>query len=264
MPRCFSWTLLAATSLVVGASVGAQTPTHVYTLNNTLMDARGGPSLAANGGGFSSVGGRDGYAFGPNEGPSLSGALNPNVYSIELLFSLADVSTWRKIVDFKDRTSDRGAYATYNPLINAPGAYIFTGATGYSGAVFFPNVLAHLVLTRDATNTVSSYVNGVHLASFDDAGADPPFSATFTGPGGIVHFFRDDLTSPGATESTSGFVDYVRLYGRPLSAAEVAGRYADRLNELADVSSVPEPGAVALVGSGLATLATAVLLRRKR
>jgi hypothetical protein len=256
MQRRFGWVLAAVTVTLAGASGRAQAPTHVYTLNNTLTDVLGGPSLVDNGGAFASVNGRDGYAFGPNQGPSLSGAINPNVYSVELFFTLADVSGWQKIIDFKDRTSDRGVYA------RPGGGHVVADLLDFTSPVFTPNAIAHLIVTRDAAHTVSSYVDGVLLGTFNDAATSPPFATAFTGPGNILRLFQDDLVTPGSTDAGSGSLDYVRLYDRALAPTEVATRYDDRFDELADVSAVPEPLSLSLLGSGLGVLGVVALRRR--
>ena len=53
------------------------------------------------------------YTFGTNQGLSLSNGLNSNAdYSIELVFEYDVIggANWKKIVDFKDRTSETGLY----------------------------------------------------------------------------------------------------------------------------------------------------------
>lgn len=243
--------------LLLAPSVRAQMPTHVYTLNNTFTDVLGGPTLLGNGGAFASANGRQGYAFAPNEGPTLSGAIDPSVYTIEMHFSLADVSSNRKLIDFADRTSDRGVWA------RAGGGYFAADKLDHISPVFLSGQLAHLVVTRDAANVFASYVNGVFLGAFDDATTSPPFAMTFTGPGSVIHFFRDDLaTAP--TEAGSGFVDYVRIYDRALTSDDVRVRYEDRLNELGGVSTVPEPATAWLLVSTVGFVFAAARRRRTK
>ena len=90
--------------------------THLYGLNNSLTDSFGGSSLVANGGTLAAGGG---YSFAVNQGPSLSNAISANDYSILLDFSLAASSAsdgYKKIVDFKNLTSDNGAYTSLGKL----------------------------------------------------------------------------------------------------------------------------------------------------
>ena len=53
---------------------------HLYTLNGTLTDQLGGPSLVADGGVLSATR----YSFGPNQGLELTGALSTSNWSCRL------------------------------------------------------------------------------------------------------------------------------------------------------------------------------------
>jgi hypothetical protein len=80
--------------------------TFTYELNNnSLAETGGGPSLTALGGSL----GATGYTFGANQGLSLPNIIGDGTpYSIDLQFSFDQTSGWRRIIDFKDRTSDTG------------------------------------------------------------------------------------------------------------------------------------------------------------
>ena len=71
------------------SAVHAATITYTYSLNGTLAEDSGsGPSLVAYGGTLTS----SGYYFGPNMGLSLSNAINPDVYSIDMHFYFNSVT----------------------------------------------------------------------------------------------------------------------------------------------------------------------------
>jgi Concanavalin A-like lectin/glucanases superfamily len=183
--------------------------THVYELNGTFADALGGPSLVPYGGTLNA----SSYSFGADEGLSLSNAIDPGNYSIEMIFNFETVDGWRRVVEFKNRGEDGedvGWYIYYGTL------QFYPVAEGFD-TPFGAYVDAHVVLTRDsATDLVVGYVNGVEQTSFTDSDG----MAVFSGPDNIIHFFIDDLVYPG--ESSAGVVDRIRIYDHALSAEEVA------------------------------------------
>ena len=243
---------LAAVCLMAAAtSAGAQTPTHAYTLNGTFADLFGGPSLVSLGGTL----GPTGYTAPTNQGLSLSNAINPTNYSIEMTYNFAagaDLSSWRKILDFKNRTADAGVYGfnanlQFFPVVTAPVTAIQAG------------VPAHLLLTRNGgTNEVNAFINGALQFTFNDAGG----LATFTGPGNIIHFLTDDFAVTG--ESAPGFIDWIRIYDQPITVAQAAVRFQLGDNPLITppTTSVPEPSTVVLLAAGL--LGVGVITRRRR
>ena len=183
---------------------------HLYNLNGSFADAFGGPSLTAGGSAGAGTLGSTTYTFGANQGLSLSSALPSNsTYSLLLDFSFEQLSSFRKIVDFKALTSDTGLY-NLNTALN-----FFPVTTGPAGA-FEANVLKRLVITRDASSSqFTGYVNGLPQLTFVDSGA----LATFTGTNSIINFFNDDAGTAG--EASAGLVDRIAIYNTALSAAEV-------------------------------------------
>jgi hypothetical protein len=194
--------------------VNVPAPTHNYELRGTYADSLGGPAIVPAGGTL----GPNGYTFGPDQGPSLSGAINPATYSIEMRFRIDDNSGYVKLLDFNDRSADEGLY-------NLGGALTFygAGASGPDGALT-AGVVHDLVVTRDgATNQFVAYLDGVRQFAFTDTG---PALATFSGPNNIIHFLRDDLVT-GGLESSAGALERVRIYNSVLTAEQVAAIFAE-------------------------------------
>ncbi len=242
--------LAAAAALAAAARpVTAQVATHVYHLNGSLADGRGGPSLAALGGAV----GASAYSFGPNQGLTLAGAVNPGVYSLEFVFSLDDVTNYRKVVDFGDRASDHGVY------VNHGVATFFGAAVPHDSAVVQAGRDAHMVLTRDAGKRFTAYVDGVARFSFDDY-LD---RAVFSAPGARASFFVDDFARGNPSEASGGHADYLRVYDVALTGEQVAARYRDGdTDPPPPVTTTPEPATVLLLAGGV--LAVAAGARRRR
>ncbi len=236
---------------LVSAAHGVPTLIHDYQLNGTLADALGGPALVAAGG---TLGG-SGYTFAPNQGLSLSNGLAGNGnYSIEMSFSFSTIGGYRKILDFKDRSSDIGLYALGSGLN-------FYNLTGSIGSAFANNVNVDVVLTRDSgTNVVTGYLNGVGTWSFVDTSS----LAVFSGANDIVQFFKDDFAT-GQGEASGGFADYIRIYDGALDRTQAqcvgnGGSVANCGIPSQGGNNVPEPGTLALLGAA----ALAAGLRRRR
>lgn len=233
-----------ATSIVfILAGVSATAPAaivHQYELNGSFADALGGPALVPGGAGGVGTLTATGYDFLANQGLTLSNGLTNNAtYSLLIDFSFANVSGYRKIVDFLDKTSDYGLYVYGSDLI------FYTGADG-TGSPFQDNVPARLVLTRDdSSDEVAGYVNGIQQFSFTDSGG----IAVFAAGNDVMNFFTDDAVT-GFGEASAGSVDHIVVYDTPLSASEVA-----------NLSGIPEPANFAAVG-GL--LAAGLMLRNRR
>jgi hypothetical protein len=228
-----------ATALILLASLASPWPSakaatliHDYDLSASLNDNVGTIALTSNGGSL----GANGLAFGPDQGPSLVGAINPATYSIFMRFSLDATDGWRRLVDFKNRTTDNGLYNYGNKLqfvVNS-GFDFVTGAAD----VFAPGRTVDLAITRDAASQqFIGYVDGIQQISFTDSADGAVFDPT-SDP--IIQFLRDDLVVSG--ESGSGVLKTIRIYQGVLSQGEVAAL------------SVPLPAAVWLFGPAVAGL----------
>lgn len=212
-----------------GATIVAE-----FSLRGGLDDNLGGPAFTSLGGQIQSTG----YIFAANQGLTLLHPLfDPASYSIELSFALDETSGYRKIIDFKDRSSDGGFYDLSGAL------NFYPVVTGQSGD-FTAGTPIHVVLTRDgATAVVTGYVNGQQRFTFSDAGS----AAVFTANAKVI-LFADDFAT-GQRESSSGTVNYVRFYNGALTASEVTNAYLS-----GPPAAIPEPSTAALLMIGLALL----------
>ncbi|HEY9191660.1 MAG TPA: PEP-CTERM sorting domain-containing protein [Methyloversatilis sp.] len=233
--KSFVLAAIFGVSFVIATPSQAADASHVYLLSGSLADQSGGPSLAPIGDGTLMA---DGYAFDQGEGLSLAGVLIGDSYTIDLSFSFDAVGGYRRILQFKDYTSDRGLYV----LGGALNFYNFVTGSPDSFAVGRP---VQVTITRSAAGEFSGYVDGAEKIAFTDSGND----AVFSGPDSVAQFFVDDHAVGG--EMSGGKVSYIRTWNRALSAAEVAALAAP----------VPEPGTWVMMMAGIALLG-AVARRR--
>lgn len=221
-------TLLVSAILLGAVPTIAASLIHDYQFQNSLADSLGGPSLTSLGG---TVGAGE-YAFGAQQGLSLSGALTASQignYSIYMDFEFNDLSGYKKIVDFKNLASDNGLYNLSSDL------NYYNFSFGADGA-FTAGSFAQVVLTRDsASGLVTGYVNGLEQIQFTDTTSDAVFNAA----NNVINFFQDDNVT-GGRESTSGAVSEIRIYDGALTASQVAA-----------LTAAPEPMSLVLTGAGL-------------
>jgi len=172
------------------------------------------------------------YNFGRNEGLPLdtTSLLISDNYTIAALFSFDAISGYRRILDFKNRTSDTGLY-TLNGQLN-----FYNQASG--GPAVGHGTFFEAVLSRDSsTNLISAYFNGTPVFSFTDSSSLGVISAA-----NLLNIFQDDLATPG--EASSGSVAGIRIFDNVLTDAEVAD--LDLLTPSAPPESqVPAPPAAA-------------------
>jgi hypothetical protein len=234
-------TTLAGGVLAAGAAQALPTPDHIYEFTGSYRDARGGPNATGNGGTFVGADETAGLKFGANQGPTLTNVFgNPATYSLELFFEFDFTSSYRKVIDFKNRSTHNGLYVS-------GGRFEMYGAAK-SGGTIAPNAFTHLVLTRDGVSKqTTAYVNGVQAFSFIDSGN----VATFSAANGIAHLLRDDGLGGGG-ENSPGTVDFIRTYNQVLGASDIAALYNN--GNPVRIAGVPEPAswAMMIVGFGLA------------
>jgi hypothetical protein len=214
------------------------------TLNNFASGpgALGSLTITQNGGtaGFGPSGWSWSDALTPGSGLNLSN-LPSNVsssYSIGITALFGETSGFRKVIDFKNQSTDTGFYVHNN-------AFQFFNTTQDFGSVNDFQEFT-VVLTRDTDKLVNLYVDGdsTPLLSFVDA--DDFAVAT----NGLLKFFQDDSFTSGEF-SAIGTASLVRVWDQPLAPAQIAV-----------AMTVPEPSTWLM--AGLATAAMLVMFARRR
>ncbi|MBS0660702.1 MAG: hypothetical protein JSR82_20980 [Verrucomicrobia bacterium] len=212
-----AWLLLSAVALLgsMGALRAEVPPLFSYELQGNLTDTTGAgadlvPDVAA--GTFVAGGGYD-FEVGTGlalNAPASAGTFDGGNYSIVLHCRLDFDSGYRRLIDFKNLTTDDGVYYENGVLVFYP---VATG-TGVVPAGSFATV----ALTRDgSTGEVKVYLNGSLELSFEDTGGIAVADAVLGSS--VFHFFKDDAAFGG--EESSGRVRQIQIFDRPLTPAEV-------------------------------------------
>jgi hypothetical protein len=241
--RCLGFAGLIVALLAIGAQgASAATLKANYQLQgNRASSVAGAPDLTDLGAGNAfapdTVSGtsRQVLSFPMGSGLRLAttnSLISNSSYSAVMLFRLADVSGYRRLIEFKNGVSDIGVYVLDGKL----DFYLRSGPTtftdfGGANAVFAPNTYAEVAIvlgydTGIGGNRLTGYVNGALQVS----GAPDPFDDTLLpgGGGAGLNFFQDN-TSGGATgEDSAGAVACIRAYDGTLTQADVNQIYDDQ------------------------------------
>ena len=129
-----------------------------------------------------------------------------NAYTIVAQFKFASVTGYRRIIDFKNGTSDNGLYVD-------DGNLEFFRATPVSGtgAPIAQDTYVEVMLTRNRSGTVAGYVNRELQFVFTDTSNDAVIDAN-----NALRFFRDNESGGVTTEHSAGSVARIRLYNDAL------------------------------------------------
>jgi len=138
--------------------------------------------------------------------PSASSGIG-DAYTIAMLFKFESTGGYRRLIDFKNRTTDWGLYSL-NGKLN-----FYSVAMGTRGAIA-PGQFVQVVLTRGLDGNVRGFVNKVQEIGFNDSGGHALVTAN-----GSLSFFQDDLVV--RNEHSAGAVARIRIWDGPLSEAAV-------------------------------------------
>jgi OmpA-OmpF porin, OOP family len=161
-------------------------------------------------------------------------------YTIEIYFRFSALDSWKRVVDFKNRKSDKGCYI-YEGKLN-----FYDFAVGEKAPVK-PDRYTHYVMSRNAaTNQVKMYIDGVSKIEFPDKAREGVIDDE-----NVLNFFYDDLIVKD--EASDGAVALLKIYDYVVDPQEVKKNFADIKKTIqnptvavpvAPVASPPLPAAV--------------------
>lgn len=182
------------------------------------------------------------YGFTQNSGVQFdntaAGGFISNSYSVEMYFEFLNNSGFKRLIDFKNQTSDFGLYCTAGELQ-------FYDAITIPTTAFVANQYVHLVVTREAVSSeVNLYVDGALLGSFIDT----------TGLGlldnsNVLNFFQDDLVFGG--EARPGNIALLKIYNTAIDSATVAANFSDLKQTSNTLSFTASAASTCLFGNNL-------------
>ena len=210
-----------------------------YLFNNTLDEHYGhGPALTMldSVGTFVSdtlteLGGeiRTVYRFKENAGVQFNNPMAANfldsTFSVEIYFKFDLTNGYRRVIDWKNRTSDYGAYTLDGELDFYPWA-------NADSATVFPGLYTYYVLTRDGlTKEVKIYSNAIKEVEFTDTYDDGVIDTSH-----VLNFYQDDLQAQD--EASPGAVAMINLYNYVLDSATIVHKFDNLPGELTAIKTM--------------------------
>jgi hypothetical protein len=171
------------------------------------------------------------YNFDTNQGFTFdNGAANNFIsgdFTIELYFSLDVLNSWKRVIDFKNRSADAGAYVFFGQL------NFYPVATSTS-APFNANEYAYYVLSKNVTtNQVLVYADGAEKISFIDSQNYTQLSSE-----NLVHFFQDDLVVPN--EASAGKCALLKIYNYVLDSQVIVNNFDNLGSTITSINRLVE------------------------
>lgn len=169
------------------------------------------------------------YRFVKNSGlqfpDQAAGNFLGNDYTIELYFVFDDLTSWKRVVDWKNRKTDWGAYVYYGKLN-------FYSILYSEEAPVLPGEYTYYVITRTgADNQVLIYTDAEVKISFTDSNGDALIDSE-----GVLNFFHDDLIVPN--EAASGAVAMIKLYDYPLPQEKITQNWNALGSQVFGINSI--------------------------
>lgn len=198
-------------------------PLQEYELNGSFVDSQGNaPDLVSFGGAFVN---NVRYDFEADQGLEAQiPAENSSNYSIELKFRFDSWSD-QKVLDFNLGESAEGLYMNGRKLVYRTGE----STTFSTPNLFLPNSphpSSNITLTRSDSSPLTVYLDGELFHTFPTQTPAGNAIGVFNNGANAsdtvsARFFMDHRESQS---SGPGYVDFIRIYDRALTAEEVSGR----------------------------------------
>lgn len=199
-----------------------------YNLENTLNEVNGnGPELTVLGNFGQFVveelseinhNTKTVYRFEKNSGLQFNNTAASNFmgeeYSIELYFVFDELTSWKRVIDWKNRQSDNGAYIYYGQL------NFYNIVTSGEAPVEQGEYTYYVVTRKAASKEVLIYTDAMVMVTFTDDLNDAVISDD-----GVLNFFHDDLVV--MDEASPGAVAMIKLYNYALSQEEITANWED-------------------------------------
>jgi len=171
------------------------------------------------------------YHFSTNSGLSFDNNLAKGFldksYSVEIFFKFQNLDSWRRVLDFKNRTSDNGCYIL-DGKVN-----FFNFAVGENASVRAEKY-THYIFTRDhKKDIIQIFIDGELKLQFPDKGKN-----AVLGKSQVLNFFQDDLVVNN--EASAGAVAYIRVYDEVVDPVFVRRRYRDLWRSIFSGSTAEE------------------------
>jgi OmpA-OmpF porin, OOP family len=148
-------------------------------------------------------------------------------YTIEIYFRFDKLSSWKRVIDFKNRKTDWGCYI-FNGKLN------FYNLLVSEKAPVNENEYTHYVISRDgATNTVRIFADGVSKLEFNDTE-----KYTLLDEDQKLNFFFDDLKV--TDEASAGAVVLIKLSNYVIPPAKILEDFVSFKNNINYVAPVTE------------------------
>jgi len=171
------------------------------------------------------------YRFEKNSGVQFNNVAAGNFigesYTIELYFVFDELSSWKRVVDWKNRKTDWGAYVYYGQLN-------FYNILYSQEAPVAEGEYTYYVITRDAaTKELNIYTDAEVEINFTDNNGD----ALIDGDG-VLNFFYDDLSVPN--EASSGAVAMLKLYNYALDSTAIRTTWNSLGSSVFGINDAPD------------------------